>query len=533
MKNSHYTHSSDKFRIVETGNGKVRGRVADGLAVFKGIHYGASTAGPNRFAPPQQVSPWVGVRDALELGPQCPQNNRDLPGWVDSSEENEDCLVLNIWAPDYATSTSKRPVMVWLHGGGYFSGSAGAPLYDGGRMAGRGDVIVVGVNHRLNAFGYTYLGETTDERFVGSGNAGQLDLVAALRWVKDNISSFGGDPGNVTIFGQSGGGGKVMTLMAMEEASGLFHKAIVMSGAPLRFTAAADAAALTAGMYRELGIREGDLRGLQAAPAKTILRYMKKVTDPALTPNGLTNYLRYRPVIDGRILTGDPWAERAPETARHIPTMVGTNLHETVGYFGSILNQDLQSNTDLDLARRLAPYTIVNNVKVEELVPLIDKYRVAMPSLSQNELLVRISTDIGFWNSSLRLSSAMAQQTGAPVFAYECHWKTPCFGGMWSPHGIELPFVFGRQRYGTAWDGEDSDDARAAADRSGDRFNVGEDMFAAWMNFVTTGDPSTDTSEWPCYDMTSRSTMIFDTRTRVVNDLRGDLRPHVNALTVW
>lgn len=522
------------FRIVETENGRLRGLVVDGLAVFKGIHYGASTAGPNRFLPPQPVTPWVGVKDALELGPQCPQNNRDLPDWVDRSEESEDCLVLNVWAPDHATFASKLPVMVWLHGGGYFSGSAGAPLYDGGGMARRGDVIAVGVNHRLNAFGYTYLGETADERFATSGNAGQLDLVAALRWVRENISSFGGDPDNVTIFGQSGGGGKVMTLIAMEEGRGLFHKAILMSGAPMRFAAAEDAGALTAGLYRELGVCEGDLQALQSAPAKAIKRYLEKVTAPALTPDGLTNYLKYGPVIDGRTLRGNSWTDGAPETARHIPMMIGTDLHETVGFVGTFQGDlDMEFADDLDLARRLAPYAIVNNVKAEELVPLIGQYRRTLPSLPWKELLLRITTDIGFWNYSLRLSSAKAEQVGASVFAYECQWRTPCFDGMWSPHGVELPFIFHCQDYGAAWDGEDSNDARIAADPNGDRFAVGDKMFEAWMNFARKGDPSTGSLAWPAYNTTSRPTMVFDKHTRVVNDLRGDVRPQIMALTVW
>ena len=242
--------SGERFRLVETTHGKLRGRVQGGLAEFKGIHYGASTAGVNRFLPPQPVRAWSGVRDAIRLGNQSPQVNDDLPIWLDSSPASEDCMVLNVWAPETAARSSRLPVMVWLHGGGWRFGSAGAPAYDGANIAREGDVVRVGINHRLNLFGFTYLGDG-DERFAAAGNAGQLDLVAALKWVRDNIEAFGGDPSNVTLFGQSGGGGKVTALLGMPLAHGLFHKAIVQSGSVLRNREPGDAAELTHRMYTD------------------------------------------------------------------------------------------------------------------------------------------------------------------------------------------------------------------------------------------------------------------------------------------
>ena len=210
-----------EFRTIETTNGKIRGQLTHGVAEFKGIRYGASTAGANRFLPPQPVVPWVDVRDALSLGNQCPQPHLDLPAWVDGSPASEDCLSLNVFAPEEANPQSRLPVMVWLHGGAYIFGSASSPIYKCENLARSGGVVTVGINHRLNIFGYTFLGDDAGHEFATSGNAGHLDIVAALAWIKQNISQFGGDPGNVTLFGESGGGGKSSALLGMPGAKGL------------------------------------------------------------------------------------------------------------------------------------------------------------------------------------------------------------------------------------------------------------------------------------------------------------------------
>jgi para-nitrobenzyl esterase len=251
-----------------------------------------------------------------------------------------------------------------------------------------------------------------------------------------------------------------------------------------------------------------------------------------LDSDGVSSTLKYGPVIDGHVLTEQCWVDGAPELARDIPMIIGTTLHESVGYIGSIPGElAREPSDDQDFARRLASYAVVSKVQAEELVPLMGTYRHVMPSLSHSELLVRISTDIGFWNCSLQLASSKADQGRAPVFAYECAWTTPCFDDKWSLHGVELPFVFNRPRYGVAWDGEDCEALRAGADPNGQRFRVGREMFDAWMAFSHTGSPSTDDLAWPTYDTTSRPTMMFDSSTRVVNDNRGELRPQVTALT--
>jgi para-nitrobenzyl esterase len=228
--------------VVETATGKIRGSVAGGIHAFKGIPYGASTAGANRFRPPQPVAAWSSVRDVLAYQSKAPQSPAQVKrraemdnilGPVDGSPESEDCLTLNIWTRGIA---GKRPVMVWLHGGAFAYGSGNRAVTDGANLARRGDVVVVSVNHRLNICGYLHLEDVAGERFAGSGNAGSLDMVRALEWVRDNIAAFGGDPGCVTIFGESGGGGKVSALLVMPGAKGLFHRAVIQSGAAVRFT---------------------------------------------------------------------------------------------------------------------------------------------------------------------------------------------------------------------------------------------------------------------------------------------------------
>jgi para-nitrobenzyl esterase len=508
--------SGERFRVLETTHGQLRGRVQAGLAEFKGVHYGASTGGANRFLPPQPVRAWSGVRDAIRLGNQSPQFNDDLPYWLDSSPASEDCLVLNVWAPATAGRSSRLPVMVWLHGGGWRFGSAGAPGYDGANIAREGNVVTVGINHRLNIFGFTYLGDG-DERFAAAGNAGQLDLVAALKWVKDNIEAFGGDPSNVTLFGQSGGGGKVTALLGMPSAQGLFHKAIVQSGSLLRYRAPDDAAELTHQIYRTLGIRLGDVAALQRLSTATMLQCYNKLSR-----------VRYIPVVDGKVITHQFWESSAPELSRDIPMIIGNNLDEVIVLHYPDIAKPIAN--DSALAAAIAKCATIVEVDPSVLQPVIAAYRRIMPALSTQELVVRISTDVGFWKNAVKQAELKSAAGGAPVFAYECQWKTPCYEGLWSPHGVELPFVFNHPHYSTAWDGKDSEAVRAAADPRGDRFRVGEQMFRAWVSFARSGNPSTPTLPWPMFSEAKRSTMVFDHSTRVGDDIRPELRPIVAAL---
>ena len=295
--------------IADTSAGRVRGVVVEGTRVFKGIPYGASTSGKNRFMPPVKAAAWTGTRDALAFGPTAPQggDNSGTTAAGSPAQHSEDCLVLNVFTPG-SNGGPKRPVMVWLHGGGFSSGSGSGRILDGSSLARTHDVVVVTLNHRLNVFGYTYLGDAMGSDFAHSSSVGLLDIVAALEWVRDNITNFGGDPNLVTIFGQSGGGRKVATLMAMPGAKGLFHRAVIESGAVLRLTAHEDAVKQTDLLLAELGLKRGQVRELQSVSMERLLAanaaVQKQVTlrEPGMTPN--------TPMVDGTVIPGHPWSNR-------------------------------------------------------------------------------------------------------------------------------------------------------------------------------------------------------------------------------
>lgn len=505
--------------VVETASGKVRGISQNGIRAFKGIPYGDSTAGNNRFRPPQAVASWAGIRDATQLGHPCFQTNEDPPAWLDPMPPSEDCLVLNVWTPTSASRSSRLPVMVWIHGGGYTFGSAGAPLYDCGRLARAGNIVTVGINHRLQAFGYTDLSFVGGEEFADSGNAGQLDILAALHWVRTNIEVFGGDPGNVTVFGQSGGGAKISALMGSPSANGLFHKAIIESGSVFRYRGHDESKAMSERMFSILGIRKGDLRALQAVPAATLLKCGDQIMSEAVGTGHPA--LKYAPVVDSPFLPDRPWNTTAPPGAANIPMLLGTTLDETILYFNE--KERRSPLDDEGMARAITGAATVYTPDQNRVAGLIDSYRKALPATKTMEMMVRISTDIGFWKYAVH-QAEIQSGSGAPVFMYRCDWKTPCCGGMWAPHGVELPFVMGIRHYGPAWDGKDSDAARAAADPHNLRFQVGDRILNAWVQFARSGNPSLPSNQWPRYSAGSRSTMIFDGHTQVVNDPAAEFR---------
>lgn len=507
--------------LVEVADGRLRGEIRGGVISFKGIPYGAPTGGSNRFIPPQPVAKWAGVRDATKLGHPCPQENlfKDYSAWFDPNEESEDCLYLNVWSPEHPKHTGNLPVMVWLHGGGYTIESAGGPLYDGRNLALAGDVVVVGVNHRLNVFGYTFF-DTTDERFASAGNVGNLDLVEALRWVRNNIAAFGGDPANVTIFGESGGGGKVNSLVGLPIAQGLFHKAIVQSAPSLGLRLPTFASVLTDGVYARLGIPRGDIARLQRVPASLLASSYEPVAKE-MRP-GVISPLAFGPTFDGVVYKRDPWRAGSPPWSRDIPMIIGTTLHEAIGFIADDIFKPY--TTDGAIAAKAVKSLIHSDAPIGTMIEMVGASRTELPELSPAERLVRVATDAGFRGAAVQQCELRAKSGDAPVYSYECSWRTPCFGGKWAIHAIDVPAVFGFTHYGTAWDLKDTDAQRIADDKAGLFGNVQRRMMEAWATFARTGSPSTPALAWPAYDLTSRATMTFDGESRVENDPRPLLR---------
>jgi para-nitrobenzyl esterase len=501
---------------VTTSSGKVRGRQDYGVASFLGIPYGSDT-GTQRFQPARAPQPWTAVRDCITLGHQAPQmaiNSSGMSGpganmnsefvrqvmtifrqGMEEGNESENCLVLNLYTPD-ASSRHQRPVMVWLHGGGFSIGSAGDPQYDGSALARRGDVVVVTLNHRLNALGYLYLGALHDD-FADSGNVGQLDVVLALQWVRDNIAAFGGDPGNVMIFGESGGGAKVSALLATPPARGLFHKAVIQSGPGLTMGDKAVAAAHAEQTLAKLGVSKADVHKLQAMDYKTLLE-AASAASLAMGPSGRGVL---SPVVDGRSLPTQPFTPAAPEVSREVPIMIGTTKDESTLFlsatpgFGQLTEEQVRAHMVAMLGETKG-------------AAALQVYKTLRPNDLPTHWLTRLATDMGTWINSIRLAERKYAQHSAPVYMYRLDWETPILGGlMKSPHGLDVPLVF------------DTVEAKRASLGPGpEPQQLAVVMSQAWINFARSGNPSQARLAWPAYDTTTRQTMLFSTASHAVSD---------------
>jgi para-nitrobenzyl esterase len=483
--------------VAETATGKVRGVVVQDIKIFKGIPYGGTTAGKNRFMPPTKPTAWTGTRDALAYGPTAPQTGGGArrPG---APEEGEDCLVLNVFTPALSGGR-KRPVLVWLHGGGFSTGSGSGAILDGTSLAHTHDVVVVTINHRLNVFGFTYLGEAAGSDFVLSGGAGMLDIVAALQWVRDNVERFGGDPGLVTIFGQSGGGRKVATLMSMPSATGLFHRAIIESGAVLRLTTKEDAVRATELLLAEVGLKPNQARDLQTVPVERLLAANAAVgrtitlREPGMTPNS--------PMVDGTALPRHPWDPDGPALSAGIPLLIGYARTEETLYDRP--TPELLALDEAGLKARVAKRLGTDPQQA------IDTFRKAHPDLTPWDLWILIATDHPRGTYSRELAKRKADQGGAPAFAYRFDWETPEGGGhMRSPHTIEIPFVFNNIKI-----------AGQLISKMPEAYALAEKVSAAWVAFARSGDPNTPKlPKWPAYSAKSRDTMLFNNQSRIEKD---------------
>ena len=483
--------------VAQTRHGPVRGYVDQGISVFKGVRYGADT-GPRRFMPPLPPIPWTEVRDATAYGPASPQRARG------GEATSEDCLFLNVWTPSPGKGAmrdgGKRPVMVYIHGGAYATGSGSVPLYDGVRLCRRGDVVVVTLNHRLNAFGYAYLARLGGAELADSGNAGQLDLVLALRWVRDNIAEFGGDPGRVMVFGQSGGGAKIATLMAMPSAAGLFHRAATMSGQQVTASGPGNATRRTEAWLEAMKLKPSEIATLRTLPSERLVAGLA-AEDPVLGFGGLY----FGPVLDERTLTRHPFYPDAPALSARIPMIIGNVHDETRAFMGG---DETNFTVGWDgLAAKLTQA----NLRVDiDPATVIAEYQRIYPGYSASQVLFAATTASRSWRAAVIEAEARAS-AGTPAFVYQLDWATPKDGGKFgAPHASDIQLVFDNL-------------ARPGASAIGPTAQpMSDQMSEAFLAFARSGDPNCKAiPRWERYGLPKRQTMVFNTPSRMVDDPRG------------
>ncbi len=471
---------------VRTAAGAFQGIVEDGVRVFRGIRYGRA----ERFRAPVPVSVPAEVQPAAAFGPVSPQSGSRY------GPQSEDCLFLNIWTAD-ARPAARKPVMLYIHGGAYSGGSVTDPLNDGHALAARGDVVVVTVNHRLNAFGYLYLARL-DSRFPDSGNCGQLDLILALRWVRDNIAAFGGDPNKVMVFGQSGGGAKIATMMGMPAARGLFHRAATMSGQQVTASGPLNATARTRAYLGKLGVKESDLGTLLAMPQEKLIEGLA-ATDPVLGGG-----VYFGPVLDMKWLTRHPfWPDAHPQSLG-IPMLLGNTHDETRAFIAP----DSAKMRDLDwsnIAERIAPELRI------DILPewVVSEYRAKYPGWTPEQVFYDATTAGRSWRGQV-IEAEERAKAGAPGWVYQLDFGSRTDPRRGAFHSLDIALVFGTL-------GAEGSQTGTAADARA----VSKAMQDSFVAFTRAGDPNhAGLPRWPRYGLDKRATMVFDVRSRIENDPR-------------
>jgi para-nitrobenzyl esterase len=470
--------------IANTKYGKIRGSLLNDVGVFKGIPYAGPTDGTNRFLPPTPLVPWTGIKEATAFGPKAYQSNSS---WIDQSlVMRENCQFLNVWTPSIKTG-KKLPVMFWNHGGGMIGGPS---VFDGTNLAKTGDVVVVTHTHRLGVLGFLYLGHL-DKKYAQSGNAGMLDILAALRWVRENISEFGGDPDNITIFGQSGGGGKVSTLMAMPIASGLFHKAIVQSSSKLELIHKEEAIETSDIVFKQLGLKPGDIDALLKLPAQTII------------DKGIPSDRGFGPMVDGAVLFNNQYDPPALELSANIPFIIGTNKDEQ--------GKPPKGNTAV-----LEAFQKLGGDNADKLLVAYEKN---YPDYSLSDIYCLLNAHISMRKNAIIIAERKLQKP-APVYMYRFDYGEVPESGMnpRSKHSGELTFVFNCV-------GEVPKNDPAYFKPTANTPPLAENMSKAWAAFAHTGNPNhKGIPHWPTYDIKDRPTMIFDVQCNAVNDPDREVR---------
>jgi para-nitrobenzyl esterase len=506
------TQAGASQSVIETSLGKIRGTRANGVSTFKGVPYGASTAGKNRFMPPVKLDPWAGVRDALEYGHSAPQTIPGAPGIVAGADfmastsnpagigEGEDCLVLNVWTPS-VKDHHQRPVMVWCHGGAFTSGSGSAPLYDGANLARRGDVVVVTINHRLGLLGYTYLGHASN-LFKASGNVGMLDIVAALAWVRDNIANFGGDPGRVLIFGESGGGQKVSTLLAMPPAKGLFNRAVIESGPGVKMNSLDYATKVGDMVLAEFGIKPDGVTDIQSLSLDRIMAAQGAVNRKlgGFIPGMIAGF---SPVVDGVSLLQNPFDPVAPEVSADVPVLIGFNRTELTLFAAG--DPTAFALDEAGLHQR------VQSLLGDHAVAAIQAFHSDYPNENPTGLYFLIASAYPTVAFTAKIAERRAALGKAPTFVYEFTWETPILKGkLRSPHTIEMPFVF---------DNVSDPLVQKLTGSAPDIFPLAERVSGAWATFAATGSPnSKGFPRWAAYSAADRNVMMINSTSEVVKD---------------
>jgi para-nitrobenzyl esterase len=497
--------ASDQARpaVVNLQTGKLRGRLERGIYAFKGIPYGENTTGSARFLPPRKVAPWSGIKDAVDYGPDAPQfGSREQSAALQNNLQrppDEDCLVLNVWTPALEDGCA-RPVLFWCHGGGFVSGSGSGALYSGEHLARRGDVVVVTFNHRLGALGFLPLCDV-DSSAPSAMNVGMLDIVLALEWVRDHIAAFGGDPGCVTIFGESGGARKVTTLLAMPMARGLFHRAIIQSGPGVFMNDRGFARRLAERLLEHLGIARDPLRELQALPVTEIVsaqvELMRKFGREA---DGVAP--TFAAVVDGILLPHHPFHPVAPAVSDSVPVMVGYNRTEATLFMGR--DPDLLELDAAGLRRR------VEALVRDDAQRVIELYQRANPEASCSDLLAYIATGkLRYPIDSIKLAERKAVRGSSPVYLYTLTWRTPASrGALRTPHALEIPLVFDNVEASRRFVGGGEEPSLLA-----------DAMSSTWLAFARSGDPNNaKIPSWPAFSLERREQMIFDVPCRIERD---------------
>ena len=505
-----------ELAIVQTESGKVKGYIHDGIYTYKGIPYAQAA----RFMAPAKPTPWQGIRSSMTYGPVCPtdpttttNDEFEFPFNHNWGYTNENCLSLNVWTQQI-NATKKRPVMVWLHGGGFTAGSSiELPSYDGESLTKKGDVVVVSVNHRLNILGFLDLSAYGD-KYKSSANAGLMDLIAALEWVKQNIAQFGGDPDNVTIFGQSGGGGKVTCLMNAPSAKGLFNKAIVQSGSYITdFMDPALSKQIGAALLQELNLQPDQVDSLQkisyerlnAAGKKALAKVQEALKAQGKPVAGFG--LGWGPILDGMVLPYHPTDAAATALAANIPLLVGSTKNEFTPF--------MPGTRDINMDQAKANLQKKYGDKADAFMAAVLK---AYPNTVKPSDYTDL--DLTFRPASIRQANLKATTGTAPVYMYLFTWQSPVNDGIYKAmHCIDLPFQFNNIQLCQQMTGGGKD-----------AYTLAAKMSQAWINFATTGNPNAKgLPKWPAYSPENGATMIFDTTCELKNSPDKELLEIANG----